>query len=449
MTLTVAVVGRPNVGKSTLFNRLSGKRLALVDDTPGVTRDRREGRARLFDLDLYLMDTAGLEDAPEASLSARMREHSERAVADADVVVFIVDARTGITPADSLFADALRKHDRPVIVLANKAESDAAQAGVYEAYELGLGDPIAFSGEHGLGVQDLYEALAEIEPRANPDEEVTDAQGNPIVQLAVVGRPNAGKSTLINRLVGAERLLTGPEAGITRDAVRVDWHHRGRPMRLVDTAGMRRRSRVDDRLEKLAVDDALRALNFAHVTALVIDATAGMERQDLTIAGTVIEEGRAPVIAVNKIDAVPDPEAALDHVRERVRDDLPQVRGVPVVGVSGLTGAGIDTLLDTVLRAHRIWTTKAATPDLNQWLGEVTAAHPPPVGRGGRRLRFKYITQPKARPPTFTLFCSQPTEVPGAYTRYLENELRHDFDLPGVPIRLIYKRTKNPYDNSP
>jgi len=452
MTFTVAVVGRPNVGKSTLFNRLAGKRLALVDDTPGVTRDRREADGVLFDLSFRLIDTAGLEDADDASLAARMREQSRRAVEEADVVLFMLDARAGLTPSDELFAEELRKHERPVIVLANKCEGAAGENGFYESYELGLGDPIAFSGEHGHGVDELYERLHALhaawrEAHDGDDgaEAAEDESGNEIIQLAVVGRPNVGKSTLINRLLGEERLLTGPEAGITRDAIRVDWRHRGRPMRLVDTAGQRRRARVDDKLEKLAVQDALRAVDFAHVVALVAEATEGLDRQDLHIAQRVIEEGRALVVVVNKIDAVHDGEAALETVRERLKTSLPQVRGVPVVTLSGLTGRNVDALLDAVLRAYRIWTTKAATPDLNQWLSEVTTAHPPPRGRYGKRIRFKYITQPKARPPTFTLFCSQPTEVPDTYTRYLENELRHDFDLPGTPIRFIYKRSKNPY----
>ncbi|SDF59648.1 GTP-binding protein [Limimonas halophila] len=451
MTFTVAVVGRPNVGKSTLFNRLAGKRLALVDDTPGVTRDRREADGKLFDLTFRLVDTAGLEEADHASLASRMREQSQRAVEEADVVLFMLDARAGITPSDELFADELRKSDRPVIVLTNKCEGSAGEAGFYEAYELGLGEPVAFSGEHGHGIDELYDRLHAIHEawrEAHDAEDVeadSEEAGQDVVQLAVVGRPNVGKSTLINRLLGEDRLLTGPEAGLTRDAIRVDWHHKGQPMRLVDTAGQRRRARVQDKLEQLAVQDALHAINFAHVVALVADATEGLDRQDLHIAQSVIEEGRALVVVVNKIDAVADADAALRAVRDRLKTSLPQVRGVPVVSLSGLTGRNVETLLDAVLRAYKIWTTKVATPDLNQWLSEVTASHPPPRGRYGKRIRFKYITQPKARPPTFTLFCSQPTEVPGSYTRYLENELRHDFDLPGTPIRFIYKRPKNPY----
>jgi len=450
MTFTVAVVGRPNVGKSTLFNRLAGKRLALVDDTPGVTRDRREADGGLFDLEFRLVDTAGLEDADDASLAARMREQSQRAVEAADVVLFMVDARAGITPSDELFAEELRKSDRPVIVLANKCEGAAGETGFYEAYELGLGEPVAFSAEHAHGMDELYEQLRTLlaawqAEQGDEDADTADDGESGVIQLAVVGRPNVGKSTLINRLLGEDRLLTGPEAGITRDAIRVDWHHRGQPMRLVDTAGQRRRARVNDKLEQLAVQDALHAINFAHVVALIADAGEGLDRQDLHIAQSVIEEGRALVVVVNKIDAVADTEAAVKAVRDRLQTSLPQVRGVPVVTLSGLTGRNVADLLDAVLRAYRVWTTKVATPDLNQWLSEVTSAHPPPRGRYGKRIRFKYITQPKARPPTFTLFCSQPTEVPGTYTRYLENELRHDFDLPGTPIRFIYKRPKNPY----
>ena len=453
MTLTVAIVGRPNVGKSTLFNRLTGRRTALVDDTPGVTRDRREGEGKLFDLTFRLFDTAGLEDIDDDSLEARMRRQSEIAIEQADVVLMMLDARAGVTATDEIFADKLRRGDKPVLVLANKCEGQAGQAGLAEAFTLGLGNPVAFSAEHGIGLEEVHELLSEVAQRTgDADAPAADAEAGGAedevdagpLRLAIVGRPNAGKSTLVNRLLGEERLLTGPEAGITRDSIAVDWVYKGREIKLVDTAGLRRKSRVDEKLEKLAVADALRAVQFAHVVVLVIDGEQGLDKQDLTIANQTIQEGRGLVLALNKWDAVGDTDAARNAVSDRLTRSLPQVKGVPVVPVSGLKGTGMEKLLDQVMRVYDLWNRKFATPDLNQWLGEVEAANPPP-SVGGKRCRLKYISQPKARPPTFVLFCSRPKDLSDAYLRYLENELRHDFDLPAVPVRFQLKKTKNPY----
>ena len=458
MTLTVAIVGRPNVGKSTLYNRLTGRRTALVDDTPGVTRDRREGEGKLFDLTFRLFDTAGLEDVDDDSLEARMRRQSEIAIEEADVVLMMLDARAGVTATDEIFADKLRRGDKPVLVLANKCEGRAGQAGLAEAFTLGLGTPVAFSAEHGLGLEEVHDLLSEVvkttgggdEPAADAEAEgVTGAEPETEVdpgplRLAIVGRPNAGKSTLVNRLLGEERLLTGPEAGITRDSIAVDWVYKDRAIKLVDTAGLRRKSRVDQKLEKLAVADALRAVQFAHVVVLVIDGEQGLDKQDLTIANQTIEEGRGLVLALNKWDAIGDRDAARNAITDRLTRSLPQVKGVPVVPVSGLKGTGMEKLLDQVMRVYDLWNRKFATPDLNQWLGEVEAANPPP-SVGGKRCRLKYISQPKARPPTFVLFCSRPKDLSDSYLRYLENELRHDFDLPAVPVRFQLKKTKNPY----
>ncbi len=467
MTLTVAIVGRPNVGKSTLFNRLTGRRTALVDDTPGVTRDRREGEGRLFDLTFRLFDTAGLEDVDDDSLEARMRRQSEIAIEEADVVLMMLDARAGVTATDDIFADKLRRGDKPVLVLANKCEGQAGQAGLAEAFTLGLGNPVAFSAEHGMGLEEVHELLSEVTRRTghtdlpaaeessgeadSPESEEPageEAAGEPAdpgpLRLAVVGRPNAGKSTLVNRLLGTERLLTGPEAGITRDSIAVDWVYKDREIKLVDTAGLRRKSRVDAKLEKLAVADALRAVQFAHVVVLVIDGGQGLDKQDLTIASQTIQEGRGLVIALNKWDALGQRDAVRNAVADRLTRSLPQVKGVPVVPVSGLKGTGMEKLLDEVMRVYDLWNRKFATPDLNQWLAEVEAANPPP-SVGGKRCRLKYISQPKARPPTFVLFCSRPKDLSDAYLRYLENELRHDFDLPAVPVRFQLKKSKNPY----
>jgi GTP-binding protein len=452
MSFTVAIVGRPNVGKSTLFNRLVGKRLALVDDTPGVTRDRREGQALLGDLEFQVFDTAGLDDAPPDTLSERMRQQTEVAMAAADVVLFLIDARAGPLPVDRSFADLVRRSAKRAILVANKSESRAAEAGILQAYELGLGDPVAVSAEHGEGLADLYAALREALPDETERKDTlpgakaatgASAAQAPI-RIAVVGRPNSGKSTLINRILGEERLLTGVEAGTTRDAIAVDvdWH--GRKFRLHDTAGLRRRSRIEAKLEKLSVAEALNALRFAEVVVLLLDAQRPFEEQDLRIADLVEREGRALVVGMNKWDLVEPRPGAIGKLREEVDHWLPQVRGVAVVPISGLTGEGLDRLMQAVSDAHAVWNRRTETSTLNRWLGEVVATHPPPAV-AGRRIRLDYITQPKSRPPTFVLFTSRVDAVPDAYRRYLVNSLRESFDLPGTPIRLTLREKKNPY----
>ncbi|MEC8054188.1 MAG: ribosome biogenesis GTPase Der [Pseudomonadota bacterium] len=459
---TIALVGRPNVGKSTLFNRLIGRRHALVDDTPGVTRDRREGEGRLADLHFQVVDTAGLEEADPESLAGRMRAQTERAIADADLVLMMVDARSGIMPLDEHFARLLRRRGDKVVLLANKSEGAAARAGLFEAFSLGLGEPVAISAEHNEGMADLYEAIRARMPEEPTEEKKENAvleDGSPpedgvdiwqdrdrprVVRMAVVGRPNVGKSTLVNAILGEDRLLTGPEAGITRDAIEVEWRYRDRPLKLVDTAGLRRRARVMEKLEKLSVEDTRRAIQFAHVVVLVLDAQMMLEKQDLTIARMVIEEGRALVIAANKWDAVTAREQALRDLRDRFEISLPQVKGAPYITVSALRGRNLDKLFDAVFAVYDVWNTRISTARLNRWLSQKTEAHPPPLARG-RRIRLRYMTQIKARPPTFAAFVSLPEELPEAYTRYLVNGLREDFDLPGTPIRFITRKGKNPY----
>ncbi|HET9814242.1 MAG TPA: ribosome biogenesis GTPase Der [Xanthobacteraceae bacterium] len=449
MTFTVAIVGRPNVGKSTLFNRLVGKRVALVDDLPGVTRDRREAQARLGDLTFVAIDTAGLEEARPESLTARMQEQTGAAIAAADAVMFLIDARAGATPADRAFANLVRKSGKPAIVIANKSEGRAAEAGLLEAYELGLGEPIAISAEHGEGLADLYAALREALPEATApataagEVDAADADRKPI-RIAVVGRPNSGKSTLVNRLLGEERLLTGPEAGITRDAIAVDLMWRDQRFRVHDTAGLRRRARIEAKLEKLSVADALNAVRFAEVVVLLMDAQKPFEEQDLRIADLIEREGRALVIGMNKWDLVERRPGAIKHLREEVDHRLPQVKGVPVAAVSGLTGEGLDRLMQAVIAAHATWNRRVGTSALNRWLGEVVSSHPPPAV-AGRPIRLDYVTQPKSRPPSFVLFTSRADALPDAYRRYLVNSLRETFDLPGTPIRLALREKKNPY----
>ncbi len=452
MSFTVAIVGRPNVGKSTLFNRLVGRRVALVDDTPGVTRDRRSGQARLGDLEFTVIDTAGLEDSAPESLAGRMRAQTETAVADADAVFFLVDARAGLTPTDRAFASLVRKSAKPTIVVANKSEGRAGEAGALEAYALGLGDPVAISAEHGEGLGDLYEALRTALPEETGDsseetaeEGVAEAapEDRPI-RVAVVGRPNVGKSTLVNRLLGEERLLTGPEAGITRDAIAVDLVWNGRKFRVHDTAGMRRRARIEEKLEKLSVADALEAVRFAEVVVLLMDVERPFEEQDLRIADLVEREGRALVIGMNKWDLKEGEPGAAAKLRGEADHWLPQLKGVPIVAVSGLTGSGLDRLMQAVIDSHAVWNRRVATNPLNRWLDEAIAAHPPPAV-SGRRLKLNYITQPKSRPPSFVLFCTRADAIPEAYRRYLVNGLREAFALPGTPIRLTFREKKNPY----
>jgi GTP-binding protein len=456
MRYTVAILGRPNVGKSTLFNRLCGRRAALVDPTPGVTRDRRRGSARLGDLRFDAIDTAGLEEAESGTLEASMQAQTRRALDEADAALLVIDARAGITPVDRHFAGLVRRSTKPLILVANKCEGGAAEAGLLEAYSLGLGEPVAISAEHGLGMADLFAALAKVLPaeaaeagkEAAPEgetdgEAAAETETGPL-QLAIVGRPNVGKSSLLNRLLGEERVITGPEPGVTRDAIAVEWRWRDRDIRLIDTAGMRRRARVQEKIEKLSVADTLRAIRFAHVVVLVLDATVPIERQDLTIAGHVIDEGRAPVIALNKWDMVEDRAAVLAALRDRLESSLPQVRGIPVVTLSALTGEGVERLMPAVADAYACWNTRIGTGPLNRWLGEAVDRHPPPLV-DGRRLRLRYATQIKTRPPTVVLFSSQPSALPEAYRRYLVNGLRERFGLDGVPIRIMLRKGKNPY----
>jgi GTP-binding protein len=448
--LKLAIVGRPNVGKSTLFNRLAGKKLAIVDDRPGVTRDRRFGTGRLGDLDLELIDTAGFEDVSDESLEARMRRQTELAVEEAQVILFVIDAREGVTPLDELFSGVLRRSGKPVIVVANKTEGRAGDAGALEAFRFGFGEPVSISAEHGEGLGDLYAAVLAAEPPPEEWEEDDDDgahRGDKPIRIAVIGRPNAGKSTLVNRLIGDERLLTGPEAGITRDAVSVDWDWEGHAIRFVDTAGLRRKARIEEKLEKLSTQDTLRSLTFAEVVLLVMDATHPFETQDLTIADLVEREGRALVFVLAKWDLVEDPGARLREFIERAEEMLPQLRGAPVVALSAETGRGLERLMPAVIKAHADWSTKLKTRDLNDWLKIAVERHPPPAVNG-KRVKPKYMAQIKARPPTFVLFASRADKLPESYRRYLINSIRQSFDLPGTPIRITVKTGKNPYDEA-
>jgi GTP-binding protein len=443
---TVAIVGRPNVGKSTLFNRLVGKKLALVDDRPGVTRDRREGDVAFGGLHFRVIDTAGLEESDAATLMGRMRMQTEAARIAADVVLFVIDARAGVLPADQPFAELVRRAGCPVILIANKAEGGTGLAGAYEAFTLGLGDPIPFSAEHGEGLGELHEALKAVLPKPDPeDDEDEDGAGGRSLKVAIVGRPNAGKSTLINRMLGEDRLLVGPEAGITRDSISLDWEWRGRKIKLHDTAGMRRRARIDDKLEKLAVSDGLRAVRFAEVVVVLLDATIPFEKQDLTIIDLVESEGRAVVIGLNKWDLVADQPGLLKQLREDCTRLLPQVRGVSVVPLSGLAGEGLDKLMQAVVQAAEVWDKRISTSRINDWLNEATSRNPPPAV-SGRRIKIRYATQVKSRPPHFALFGNQLNALPKSYTRYLVNGLREAFELPGTPIRLSLRTSQNPFD---
>jgi GTP-binding protein len=440
--LRLAIVGRPNVGKSTLFNRLAGRKLAIVDDQPGVTRDRKFATGRIGDLDLEIIDTAGFEDVSDESLESRMRQQTERAVAEAEVALFLVDAREGVTPLDRTFAELLRKSGKPVVLAANKAEGKAGQAGALDAFQLGLGEPVELSAEHGEGMADLYAALLAAAPEGVGEDEEDEADKP--VMIAIVGRPNAGKSTLVNRLIGEERLLTGPEAGITRDSINVDWTWEGRRIRLVDTAGLRRKAKVQEKLEKLSTQDTIRAITFAEVVILVMDATHPFEIQDLQIADLVEREGRGLVYVLAKWDLVEDPQAKLKAFIEEADRVLPQLRGSPVIALSAETGRNLDRLMPAVLKVHRDWSTKVKTRDLNDWLHMAVQRHPPPAVNG-KRIKPKYVAQTKARPPTFVLFATRADQLPESYRRYLINSLRESFDLPGVPLRITIKSGANPY----
>ena len=451
MSFTIAVIGRPNVGKSTLFNRLVGQKLALVDDEPGVTRDRREGQARLGDLEFTIIDTAGLDAGTRGSLTARMQEQTEAAIEQADALMFVIDARAGLTPTDRTFADFARRADKPVILVANKSEGRHGDAGAMESYALGLGDPVQVSAEHGEGLGELYDSLRAIMPERPEEDEEADADSAILsdeaarpIRVAIVGRPNAGKSTLINHLLGEERLLTSPEAGTTRDSIAVEINWKGRDLRIFDTAGLRRRSRIEEKLEKLSVADALRAVRFAEVVVLMMDAQNRFEEQDLRIADLIEREGRALVIAVNKWDLMAGERSPVSALREQADHLLPQVKGAPLVAVSGLMGEGIDRLMKAVEDAYAVWNRRVSTSSLNRWFEQAVQNNPPPAV-SGRRLKLNYITQTKARPPSFVLFCSRADAVPQSYLRYLINSMREGFDLPGTPIRIVLREKANPF----
>jgi len=452
MSFTIAIIGRPNVGKSTLFNRLVGQKLALVDDKPGVTRDRREGEGRLGDLEFTVIDTAGLDEGAKGSLTARMQEQTETAIELADALMFVFDARLGLTPNDRAFADFARRANKPVVLVANKSEGKHGELGAMESYALGLGDPIQISAEHGEGLSELYDALRVLMPEPVEEEEFDDDDiiesdeeiAQRPIRVAIVGRPNAGKSTLINHLLGEERLLTSPEAGTTRDSISVEITWQGREFRVFDTAGLRRRSRIEEKLEKLSVADALRAVRFAEVVVLMMDSQNRFEEQDLRIADLIEREGRALVLAVNKWDLMEKKGSLISALRIDTDHLLPQVKGAPVVAVSGLMGEGIDRLMTAIEQAYAVWNKRVPTATLNRWFEQAVDANPPPAV-SGRRLKLNYITQAKARPPSFILFCSRADAVPTSYLRYLTNSMREAFDLPGTPIRITLREKANPF----
>ncbi|POO57973.1 ribosome biogenesis GTPase Der [Agrobacterium rosae] len=472
MSFTVAIVGRPNVGKSTLFNRLVGKKLALVDDTPGVTRDRRPGDAKLIDLRFTIIDTAGLEQSGPETLQGRMWAQTEEAIDEADLTLFVVDAKFGLTPADKTLAEMLRRGGKPVVLVANKSEARGSDGGFYDAYTLGLGEPCPISAEHGQGMIDLRDAIVaaigedvafpkeddfdeaetDVVIRRGENDEDDEEEEEPVydetkpLRVAIIGRPNAGKSTLINRYLGEDRLLTGPEAGITRDSISVEWDWRGRTIKMFDTAGMRRKARVIEKLEKLSVADSLRSIRFAETVVIVFDSTIPFEKQDLQLVDLVIREGRAAVLAFNKWDLVEDPQAFLADLREKTERLLPQARGIRAVPMSGQSGYGLDRLMQSIVDTDKIWNRRISTAKLNKWLDAQVTQHPPPAV-SGRRLRLKYMTQVKARPPAFMVSCTRPESIPESYTRYLVNNLRKDFDMPGVPIRVHYRGSDNPFES--
>ena len=465
MTFSLAIVGRPNVGKSTLFNRLVGKRIALVDDQPGVTRDLREGDAKLGHLRFLAIDTAGLEEATDESLQGRMRKLTESAIGLADVCLFVIDARVGVTSLDHFFAEILRKKAKHVILAANKSEGRAADPGFLDSFSLGLGEPLRISAEHGEGMADLLSELVPLQKKlfqedsyASPEVDIDNEEDDlseyrlptkerPL-QVAVIGRPNSGKSTLINKIIGEERLLTGPEAGITRDAISIQLDWQGIPMRVFDTAGMRKKAKINNKIEKLSVGDGLRAIKFAEVVVVLLDAAIPFEQQDLRIAGLAEREGRSVVVAVNKWDVEKNKQEKLRNMREAFQRLLPELRGAPLVTVSAKNGRGIDRLNNEIMKSHKIWNKRIATSPLNIWLSEMIAAHPPPAPNG-KRIKLRYITQAKSRPPGFVVMCSNPSKLPTSYSRYLVNGLREAFDLPGTPIRLTMRSQsdKNPFKN--
>jgi GTP-binding protein len=451
MLPTIAIVGRPNVGKSTLFNRLTAARQALVSDVPGLTRDRRTGSADMAGNKVSLADTAGFEEAAPGTIAARMRAQTERAIAEADLVLFLLDAQVGVLPADQRLAQTVRTSGRPIILVANKCEGRAASQGFYEAFQLGLGDPIAISAEHGQGIGDLIDAiLAALGLKPHEEREAmaagaADRAGEALpLRIAIVGRPNCGKSTLVNALLGEERMITGPEPGLTRDAVATDWMWAGRPIRLFDTAGLRRKSRISETAERLAASDTVRAIRFAEVVVLMVDAEHPLEHQDLTIGALAIAEGRALVIAVNKWDLVAEKPKRLRELRSAAEQRLAQAPGVAVIPISALAQRGFDKLMAAVLQSYEIWNRRVPTPALNRWLAEAVERHAPPAAQG-RRVRIRFMTQPSARPPTFVAFCSRPQAVSHSYLRYLINDLRGAFGLPGVPIRFKLRKVENPY----
>lgn len=444
---TVAIVGRPNVGKSTLFNRLVGKKLALVDDQPGVTRDRREGEARLLGLEFRVFDTAGYEDEDPHTLPGRMRAQTQAAVRDADVALLLIDAREGVTPLDAEIARWLRAGETPVVVVANKAESRAAEAGILDTYRLGLGDPVPLSAEHGEGVVDLFEALRPLVEREEEEEAPEDEDSAAPLKLAIMGRPNAGKSTLVNQMLGEERLITGPEAGITRDAITLDWEWQGKPVRIVDTAGLRKRAKITEKLEKLSSADARRAMEHAEVVILLLDATRGLEAQDLRIAELVIEEGRALIIAVNKWDVAEHASSLFNGIKAALEEGLAQIKNIPVLTVSAKTGKGIDQLLGAAFELREQWSRRISTGELNRWFEAAVEANSPPAP-GGKRIKLRYITQVKTRPPSFVVFGTRVDQLPESYRRYLLNSMRRELGLGPVPLRMTMRAPKNPFDRA-